>query len=49
MEEAEELRMPAATYSPLIDISEKSLRSAADGFAGEREISGEPMRVPPAE
>lgn len=49
MEEAEELRMPAATYSPLIDISEKSLRSAADGFAGEREMPGEPMRVPPAE
>ena len=49
VEEIEEVRMPAAAYSPLIDISDKSLRSSVDGFMGEREMPGEPMRVPPAE
>lgn len=48
-DEPEDVRMPAATFSPLIDISEKSLRGSADGFGGERDTTGEPMRVPPAE
>ena len=49
MEEAEELRMPAAHYSPLIEISDRSLRPSGDAFMGEREMPGETMRVPPAE
>ncbi len=37
------LRMPAASFTPMIDISERSLRQAQDM------TSGEPARMPPAE
>lgn len=37
------LRMPAASFTPMIDISEKSLRQAQEM------ASGEPTRMPPAE
>ncbi len=53
-ERLDEVPMPAAHYSPLIDISGKSLRSSSesagpmsDDFLGLR--SGDQVRIPPAE
>nr|WP_283195019.1 hypothetical protein [Rhizobium sp. AN80A] len=43
---AGEVRMPAATYSPLIDISEASLLQARTGGGSD---NGEIVRIPPAE
>jgi chromosome segregation ATPase len=52
-EEQESARMPAAHFSPIIEISERSLRAHDSAVAADEDPAlydrGEPPRVPPAE